>query len=87
MYVGNAQLFLFVNIFCCLKTGINLLSDDIKNVSSSTYSKKLKLWDFIYFLSSTFIYEPILIFKKSLKTQIFHKMKYDRHRKGHIRSS
>ena len=39
MYVGNAQLFLFVNIFCCQKTGINLLSDDIKNGSSSTYKK------------------------------------------------
>ena len=44
----NAQLFLFVNIFCCQKTGINLLSDDIKNVSSSTYHKKLKLRDFSF---------------------------------------
>ena len=42
-----------------------------------------------FFLSRTFIYEPILIKKKSMnanivKRQIFHKMKYDS--KGHSRS-
>ena len=63
-----------------------------KNLSSSTSHKKnyetLKLRDFSFFLSSTFICKPILI-KISLnanikKTQFFHKLKYDL--KGHYRS-
>ena len=34
----------------------------IKNLSSSTSHKKnVKLWDFSFYLSSTFIHEPILI--------------------------
>ena len=49
----------------------------------------LWLQDFIFFLSSIFVYEPILIKTNSMnanimKTQIFHWMKYY---EGHIRSS
>jgi hypothetical protein len=48
----------------------------------------LWLWDFSFFLSSTFVYEPILL-KISMnanivKTEIFHRIKYDL--KGHSRS-
>ena len=62
----------------------------IKNISSSTSHKKtlklanwqtLKLQNFSFFLSSTFIYELILIKKimnaNIMKTHIFYKMKYD----------
>ena len=62
----------------------------IKNVSSSTSHKKtlklpncetLKLRNFSFFLSSTFIYEPILIKicmnANIMKTHTFYKMKYD----------
>ena len=61
----------------------------IKNVCSFTYHKKnsetVKLRNFSFFLSSTFIYEPILI-KIHMNVnimimQIFHFIKYDL--KGH----
>ena len=51
--------------------------------------KTLKLWDpgiLAFFVSNTFIYKPILIkvsVTNIIKTQIFHKMKYDL--KGQIR--
>jgi hypothetical protein len=54
-----------------------------KNVSSSISHKKTPwLRDFSFFLSSIFVYEPILKKKLSMdaniiKTQIFHKIKYD----------
>ena len=62
----------------------------IKNISSSTsHNKTLKLRDFSFLLSSTLIYEAILIKiyinADIMKTHIFHKMKHDL--KGHIRSS
>ena len=53
----------------------------IKNVTT----KLLKLWDFSFFLSNTFIYEPILIKNAMnayiMKKQIFYNMMYDL--KGH----
>ena len=63
----------------------------IKNISSSSSHKKrenLKLRDFSFFRSSTFIYKPIMIKKKSMdannmERQIFNAMKYDL--KGHKR--
>ena len=59
----------------------------IKNVSSSVSHKNTPgllesvIWDFSFFLSNTFVYEPIL-FKLSMnanivKMQIFHKIKSD----------
>ena len=56
----------------------------IKNVSSSAHHKKTlrgrELRDFSFYLSSTFMYEPILIKiyvnTNIIKTQFFHKMKY-----------
>ena len=54
----------------------------MKNISSYTsHQKTVKLRDFSFYLSSTFIYEPILIKlymnANIMNMQIFHFCKYD----------